>query len=733
MKTQLSRGIAILASILVLLTGITYVGQAAPPSQGPEPTKMPTPAKGGLPPLPDDIMIPSARTEQEKPEVIAASDFKVIPIVFVPNDRTPNPFALHLVNNRMQGVQRWYGEQLRDRTFTLEPAQIVIGTHPLTYYYGSCYPPTSSCSWPYELWDKIFSDLYNLGYPWQSNRILGVFFQHEGVGGTALGGGNQFLVVIDPPNVFGDCLEPGCAISVGQGGAAHELGHAFGLDHTLDDSDGSPGKSVMSYGFYGFPRTTFVNTSTNPERDSLYASPFLNVLLSLKNGGYEDCLAFWTVSAGSAACTATEQRSGLAALQLANNDQPYQIRQEVTASAGQTYDFSAWLKIVDPTGSFNLQIQIQALSASDVVLSTFNVVNYSDSTVDWERVAKSMTMPVGTTKARIQISSAALRATVYLDEVDFQPSQKIPAAPMPIFYNDRDAVPNLQPLLKWFDNPLATAFQLQVATNNSFNSPLVDTIVTSPFYQITNGLRYDIYYYWRVKAINGAGQSDWSKTWSFIPRTANNYYNDEFETGVLSNAWSWVREDNSHWGFGGPLNRHWYGYMGITTQAGDIYNGWNNAKNLLLRDTPPDDFEVSTTYDFWETVSTEYQQGGLLIYRDDENYIKLVRIYSGGHKLELQAEVNGTIVIETSTPIDGPMLLRIARIEGIYRAYYSPDGFSWRQLGQPITVNWSNPKMGLGAWSLLDVKQITAYFDWFRVTEPLLAGNSEVYLPFVLK
>jgi hypothetical protein len=169
-------------------------------------------------------MAPVAQEGRSAVELAAAaSDYKVIPILFVPNDLTPNPFALHSIDKQMQLIQRWYGQQLRTVTFSLEPARMVIGSQPLSYYYGACYPSNSSCHWASYLWSNIFNDLASLGYPWQSNRVLGVFFQHEGVGHTALGGGNQFLIGLDPNMVFADCQEPGCASSVNEGGVAHEL------------------------------------------------------------------------------------------------------------------------------------------------------------------------------------------------------------------------------------------------------------------------------------------------------------------------------------------------------------------------------------------------------------------------------------------------------------------------------------------------------------------------------
>jgi len=154
--------------------------------------------------------------------------------------------------------------------------------------------------------------------------------------------------------------------------------------------------------------------------------------------------------------------------------------------------------------------------------------------------------------------------------------------------------------------------------------------------------------------------------------------------------------------------------LGITAQAGDLINNWNNAKNLLLRNQPPGDFEMSTMLHM--SMNTDYQQGGLLIYQDDDNYIKLVRIYSNGYKMEFQAELNGVTMYQVSTPIASATPMKIARTGNSYSGFYSTDGVTWRRLGQPFTVNWPNPRMGLAAYSTVNVEQTIAYFDWFRVT-----------------
>ncbi len=673
--------------------------------------------------VPDDIMTPIDIDESSESSgiEIAASNYYVQPILFVPNNLMPNPYGLRYIDQRMQLIQQWYAEQMRGTTFTTLPAILIQGSQSLAYYYGNCYPPDSSCSWPYEMWSRVFSDLNGLGYPWQSNRILGVFFQNNGMGAPALGGSGEFLVALDADNnrINGDCLEPGCAASVSKGGAAHELGHAFGLPHTYDDPEGSPGKSLMNYGFYGFPQCTLVNSNLNPERDLLFSSPFFNNQIGLMNGGFEDCIPNWSVDSGATYC-ATLRRSGLYSLALSvSPTAPVRVSQRISVNGSRPYDISGWINS-SSLANFQVTLQVVARDSEDQVLDSRILADLQGAAEGWQRISNSYITPSQANSLQVLINAESSgSADIFVDDFDVHESLYVPPIPLQFFHTDGDTVEGDQPTLMWDDVTSATTFQIQVAKDRSFGMMIIDDEITNPTYQIPVPVDEGSRYFWRVRATNAIGSSDWSSAWSFLTVPSQDYFSDEYETSVLSSSWTWIREDPANWNISGPLGRRSQGYLGIALQEGDLAGSSNDAENLLLKDPPLGPYDISTKIDFWEPGPyVNFQQAGLLIYQDDANYMKLYRSYDNGNWLTWQVEVNEEIVETTSIPIWTNPPIRITWDGYTYVPQYSADGIHWSKIGYPVNVEWSSPKIGVAAYRGSGTQQITAYFDYFRVSMP---------------
>lgn len=655
---------------------------------------------------------------------LTAPDFRVTPVLFRPNDVAPMPHALPWIDTQMQMIQHWYGEQLRDRTFTLEAAREVVGTYPLMYYYGDCVPPREGCNPPAgeQLFSHVFPDLATLGYADEPVRVVVAFFQSDGERGVALGGIRHALVALPPDDLLGDSTAIGSHLRVDQGGFAHELGHAFGLPHTLDDPEGSPGKSLMNYGFYNFPQITLVNTAINPERNLLRATAFFSNTLLLRDGGFEDCLAAWQITKGTPTCVGSgQQHSGLAALQFTGAKTQYALQQEAAVSGGASYDFSGWVKIDGPASNLTVQVVAQALAGNKNVLTTVMVKSFSSPTTGWVKIGVALPLPATAAFIRVQLSAQGTGLAVWLDDLQLQPSTTRLSAPLPIVYNDGQAVADLQPKLQWTEAVRASAYTVQLATNPEFSPLLTETLVTAPFLSIDLPA-FDTYYFWRVKAHNGAGESAWSPVWSLVARPSARFYNDEFSSGVLDNAWTWHTAAPAGWSLSSPPNRQG-GYLAIPMPLLDL-EAKGSPRQLLLRATPPGDFEATTLSEAWKfgnnpTWSGSHETRGVMFYQDDDNYLRIGQLYADSNQLEIVAKVNGTVVTQAQSFQALAIPLKLVRKGNHYSGYYSVDGFHWRQLGQTVTASWSNLRMGLYAYhTTADNNPSVAYFNRFRVTNP---------------
>ncbi|HBX65773.1 MAG TPA: hypothetical protein DEG32_06335, partial [Balneolaceae bacterium] len=68
--------------------------------------------------------------------------------------------------------------------------------------------------------------------------------------------------------------------------------------------------------------------------------------------------------------------------------------------------------------------------------------------------------------------------------------------------------------LRWSDTNLATSYNVQLSNSDNFESTIIDTTLADTSLTL-NALSYDSTYYWKVKAINDGGGSDWSEVWNF--------------------------------------------------------------------------------------------------------------------------------------------------------------------------------------------------------------------------
>jgi regulation of enolase protein 1 (concanavalin A-like superfamily) len=186
---------------------------------------------------------------------------------------------------------------------------------------------------------------------------------------------------------------------------------------------------------------------------------------------------------------------------------------------------------------------------------------------------------------------------------------------------------------------------------------------------------------------------------------------DEFNSSSLNAGWHWQREDPSYWSLTSSP-----GYLRIITQSKDIQAADNNAP-LLLQSIASADFSVQTRIVIAPTVDD--QQGGLVVYGDDDNYVKFTYAYIGGPQFEFVKEIAGNPQpIQISAPPGiNDFHLRITKQGTDYAAYYSQDGATWTWIGTHQNANLSTLEVGLLAFNGVNEAspEIPADFDYFRV------------------
>ncbi|MBF9133228.1 ThuA domain-containing protein [Plantactinospora sp. S1510] len=195
---------------------------------------------------------------------------------------------------------------------------------------------------------------------------------------------------------------------------------------------------------------------------------------------------------------------------------------------------------------------------------------------------------------------------------------------------------------------------------------------------------------------------------------------DEFTGTALDKArWSTVvREDQSYAIRDGALV--------LPTSAGDLYGTRNDATNLVLQTAPGGAWQATTKLSL--AAAADYQQAGLIVYGDDDNYAKLDLLYSGSRRVEFIRETAATprngAADATAAPAGDSIYLRLTSDGTNLTAAYSADGQNFTPVGQSAALaGIEAPKVGVFALNGgTTAPVVDATFDWFQVTPDEPAG-----------
>jgi len=181
----------------------------------------------------------------------------------------------------------------------------------------------------------------------------------------------------------------------------------------------------------------------------------------------------------------------------------------------------------------------------------------------------------------------------------------------------------------------------------------------------------------------------------------NNYYlnfdvnstSDEFNDGVVGKQWKWLRPNPA----AVSLSKK-PGSLTITSEAGDVSEASNNAKNILLQ-SANNDWTIETKL-VCSRVPSQPENAGILAYENDDNFVKLMfravikTTNTGRGGPESQAgtidliyeekgitKSVGTFNLRKEIIGDNNLILKLEKKGSLYTAYYSLDGTKYEKLG----------------------------------------------------
>jgi uncharacterized repeat protein (TIGR02543 family) len=196
-------------------------------------------------------------------------------------------------------------------------------------------------------------------------------------------------------------------------------------------------------------------------------------------------------------------------------------------------------------------------------------------------------------------------------------------------------------------------------------------------------------------------------------------FRDDFN-GTIDSNWTIQNDDSAYYN---TMADH----LELRANAGDIWEGQNNHKNLFLIDTPTTgNFDLTIRVIEFSPVHQHAAQIDLIAYDDDDNLVRNIYGYPfGAHYLEFGSEVGGVwsntanADPEALTPIDfgsAPFYLRLRKIGDTYRQYYSTDGVVFTSTVKTITYGDGTPAK-IGFVALADPSESSlAKIDWVEVT-----------------
>jgi len=187
-----------------------------------------------------------------------------------------------------------------------------------------------------------------------------------------------------------------------------------------------------------------------------------------------------------------------------------------------------------------------------------------------------------------------------------------------------------------------------------------------------------------------------------------------FLEGTIDSGWTIINPDPSGYSVVPGMG------LRLPTQDSDIYSTGTGWKNVFVRPVEGD-WEVVAAVTYSQIPYANYQQLALLVWQDEDNYIKLDYEYNNGtlfFQLGNESAANFTSVATLiyDTPASAPLNIfyKIKKTGNNYTGYYSLDGTNYTTVGS-TTINLQNTQIGFFATKNSSSDPIDTYVRYVEI------------------
>jgi photosystem II stability/assembly factor-like uncharacterized protein len=251
----------------------------------------------------------------------------------------------------------------------------------------------------------------------------------------------------------------------------------------------------------------------------------------------------------------------------------------------------------------------------------------------------------------------------------------IPSSPVRLYPENKTHNIFTAPKLVWNFHPHAAYYHIQVSSDTTFSQCLVDQIMVNDTTLILSELNYNTSYYWRLRAGNSSGKSDWtSPAWKFTTEEC------QAQGSVTWQRLGFSEGENIHTLLADSLG----GLFAVVNTNRDMpyyfYHSTNNGDSWIYKGEligPYDNFLINAN-DYIFCLQPLYIYGRII--RSNSSSFSWDTILEAGRGYFLRMIMNrlGHLFYEYYEGVGGTS----------YIGYSSSNGDNWNSFGLPDSLVW---------------------------------------------